>query len=1092
MHHKNKIVFGIFVAATLLATFLVNRNTSQAVAVYQRTCDLAVYPYNPLAPSSTTGVAAQGHENPLLESCNEHLSYPNAYSPQPPRPEDNPIKPGSEGLRIPIVKHEHAYFNDSGDQNYYYKAAVDKFEITIQSDGYANLPHDQIGCFTPVPPGYAGNAHDLDDCRGDVSDLYGGTSVRKVGDPSNHTIRITWDFGNIVHANRPIIFGNNGAGFVIYDSANGNRTVDLTNPENRKFEFGANFLTRDMGQIWSATTTSKILLRDLVMLRSHYPAHFGDGCPVEGGLTNPNSGWCYADLPHDANGNYIYQTGDVIRPGATPLTYYWFPIGSVASVWKKPPPPVPPPTPPPPPPGPPPAPPPIPPPPAPEPPPPGPPPPPPPAPVRCQSITVFPAQFDTANPSGSTSFSITNITTNPAGFEYPGAFQWTLHSPSAGQLGVQDNTRSAILLNTTAPNAYITVVSDDGLCVATIIGVPPGIPPPPPPPAPPIPPPAPPGPSPAPPAEPPPPPPPPGQIPCQDLQLTQTEFLLVPSLSQAFSVRSVTPSNFNGLISWTHLKNGAVVETKNGYYVSFSNLESGSTIIANAFPTIEHATCTRELRAERVALPPPPSSSFAGTLRKKAFEVTSHGNVIKEGQIAQFELTFQPLVSLPEVIIKDSMRSSLVGTEGDEIKLIHNAFGPGKDFKVEKKKNSVTSSVPTCGSVSGIAPPLCSEGSVLSIDGLKLRHGADEEIHITYRGKLEHSKIKKEYCKTLEPSFCGEKFTNETNAKTGALTLSEDSDTLYTPCPFLLTQGIGDVILERDLDIGSDISSCAGVPNIEGPVITSPPPPPPSSIPKTGAGDVPNIPSHRLCQESNMALSGRPTGYQNPLKSVSSAICEISLTLADVVTPPKIRSDVLENIARITRANSNLGIGHDVTVSDLNHPTLQSASPNPNFEIYKLKNGNLIVDAYTQPVAAGGRTYVVENGDLIIKGNITYSDLPYDFNNLKNVPVIAFIVINGKIQIDPSVTRLDGVFVALSGSRAESGKIVASSPSSAGLKIEGSMYGDIQPLFESRSYVGSARRGEGTITINYDGRLFYNMPPGLKEILDVAPEQVAR
>jgi hypothetical protein len=433
------------------------------------------------------------------------------------------------------------------------------------------------------------------------------------------------------------------------------------------------------------------------------------------------------------------------------------------------------------------------------------------------------------------------------------------------------------------------------------------------------------------------------------------------------------------------------------------------------------------------------------------------------------------------------MRSSHIGTEGDEIKLVKGAFD-GKDFKVEKKSGATSTSIPTCGAIVG---SLCYEGSILSNDGMKLRSAADEEIRITYRGKLHSSKIKKAYCKMLEPSFCGEKFTNNTNAKSGSLTLSAATDTLYTPCPFLLTQGIGDVIFERDLDVGSDISSCAGVPNIEGPTITSPPPAPPT-VPKTGTGDVLNIAPHTLCQQSNTGDAALPEGYRNPLKSVSSAICEISLTFADIVTPPRIRANVLENIARITRSNSNLGMGQNVTVADLNNPPLKGQSPNPNFEIYKLKNENLTVDAFTQPVAAGGRTYVIENGDLIIKGNITYGPTPYDLNNLKNIPVIAFIVINGKIEIDPSVTRLDGVFVTFSGNRPQSGKITASAPSSAGLKIEGTVYGDIEPLFESRSYIGSARRGEGTITINYDGRLFYNMPPGLKEILDVAPEQVAR
>ncbi|MBI4994321.1 hypothetical protein HZC21_01595 [Candidatus Peregrinibacteria bacterium] len=1049
------VIIGLFYIASTL-------NPLKAKFAYGNPCTLFTLPYNPDA-----GDILDNSDSPYInflssDECNKHLSYPNQYFPQPPLKSENLVKTGSEKKKLSVATHEHAYVNDSDYNNppntYYYKSFIDRFEITIQPDGFSNLYANSITC------NYIGSNTDLADCDGYAPDLYGGTKVTKVLNSQNKTITITWDFAqNSAYNNggRPSRYGNNGPNFVSYDQNGTPSFIDLTKPENRKMEFHVNLPTKDNGEIWSATTTSRVLIGPVAILQKNYSKNYNKGCNKEGSFTNNENGWCYIPPPSGFK-------AEVLSTPSGPHTFYWFPIGNVATVWKKPPPPQPPPLPP-----------------AtltvtkivinndggkadqkdfslfvdakkvksgekntfetgthtvseinssgytakitgdcsasgivslkagenkqctiinddiPQ-------PTPPPPPKECISISVYPSSFNTADLS-----TIFNVIVNPTDFK--GKFIWELINPGPfTQISVDEKNSKNAVLALPALNTTITVKSDDGKCSANISGFTVEPPIPPQPPTPPIPP--------VPPIPPTPP---------------------VPPVPPSPPAPPAPPGGGGGV----YIPPGG-----GGGYI------------------------------------PPSLPIPAGILVKTAFEAISHSNVIKKDETAQFEITFIPSSATAEVIIKDTLKGQITGSENGKIALIQNGFGTNKSFKVEKKKLGVATEILFCPP-SGLVPnaTTCFWGSPFKNEGLKIKNiAADETVIVTYKGKLIKSNINENYCKNLQ-AFCGEKFTNTATATIGGAA----SATLYTPCPFLLTQGIGDVIFEKDLAYGSDIFSCGGIPNIEGQIITPPPPEEPE-FPKTGAGSILNIPSHTLCQESNTENPNAPKAYQNPLKSVSSAICEVSLALADMLTPPKIRADILENIARITRFNDNLGVGQNVSISDLNNPPLLGRNPNPNFLVYKLKNGDLTINKFSLPVSRGSKTYVVENGDLIINGDIAYEDFGFNLADANNIPSIAFVVINGNIRVAPNVKLLSGVFVALKKDKSGTGKFLGQGPSANPLKILGSVYGDIEPLFASRSYIGSPKLGQGTITINFDGRIFYNMPPGLKEILEIGQEQVAR
>ena len=475
-----------------------------------------------------------------------------------------------------------------------------------------------------------------------------------------------------------------------------------------------------------------------------------------------------------------------------------------------------------------------------------------------------------------------------------------------------------------------------------------------------------------------------------------------------------------------------------------------------------------------------------GTLEKRGFSLPARGNVIQLGQQAQYELNFQALSPLPHVTIWDTMRPTLVGDKGGELTLDLNAFD-GRPFAVQRVTPTGSQPLFRCDEQPDARVRTCYRGSPFTNNGLTVFNlDTLERVVILYRATLTRSAITAEFCKNLPREFCGEKFKNEARDSLGNVA----GQFLYTPCPFLLTRGIGDVILERDLSVGSDILSCSGLPNIEGPVIRPEIPTPPMETPRTGPDDIINVPRHTVCKQSNQNTSSIPEAFRNPFQSLSSGICELSLNLSDDLTRPAIEKAILANVTRFTRFNDNLGVGTARTLTNL---TEQPDAPltNPNAAVYKLKGANLTIDPFVQPVGSGSRTYIIEDGDLIINGNVRF-DENVTINSFKDTPSIAFIVINGSIRIAPTVTELDGVYVALKGESENSGKIFGSAPSERSLVVDGSIVGDLEPLFESRSYIGDARRNQGTIVINYGGWLFYNLPPVLRDIITIQEEQVAR
>ena len=169
---------------------------------------------------------------------------------------------------------------------------------------------------------------------------------------------------------------------------------------------------------------------------------------------------------------------------------------------------------------------------------------------------------------------------------------------------------------------------------------------------------------------------------------------------------------------------------------------------------------------------------------------------------------------------------------------------------------------------------------------------------------------------------------------------------------------------------------------------------------------------------------------------------------------------------------------------------LEAFAVNGNKNILAVKNGDLTIEncGTSGFMLSGVRSVVVEKGNLILKCNMGYADATSSF---------AFIVKGGNIVVDPGVlaqpnsgvSALAGVFVAIDDGITGAGQFrsLGNGASQRILKVDGSMYGDAKPLFDSRLYVRGNTAYEILTTgiiLSYSNRALVNPPPLLSQYLN--------
>lgn len=179
-----------------------------------------------------------------------------------------------------------------------------------------------------------------------------------------------------------------------------------------------------------------------------------------------------------------------------------------------------------------------------------------------------------------------------------------------------------------------------------------------------------------------------------------------------------------------------------------------------------------------------------------------------------------------------------------------------------------------------------------------------------------------------------------------------------------------------------------------------------------------------------------------------------------------------------------------VSINDLKvtaETALASYQLNGNPNVYSVK-GNLTIENCVNNtfVLSGVKTLVVE-GNLTIKCNIGYQ-------SNDTTSSWAFITKNGDIKIyngngTPNVgavTNIAGVYVAIKGTTGGNITYDGANTTTSILRLDGSMYGNAKPLFDSRLYVRGTNAYDILTTgviLSYSNRALVNPPPLLSNFL---------
>lgn len=166
-------------------------------------------------------------------------------------------------------------------------------------------------------------------------------------------------------------------------------------------------------------------------------------------------------------------------------------------------------------------------------------------------------------------------------------------------------------------------------------------------------------------------------------------------------------------------------------------------------------------------------------------------------------------------------------------------------------------------------------------------------------------------------------------------------------------------------------------------------------------------------------------------------------------------------------------------------------APNPSTldldnKVY-IRNGDLNIDRPLSfnPFGQYGNGTIVVRGDLDVNENITYYTTP-TLSDMNKLPSAAWIV-EGDINIDPSVTDLAGVFIALDDGTG-TGKISTGTTGTGNdrpLVVSGVMIA--REFAFQRKAVTEYEDAVPSEKIIYDGRLLANTPPGLQDFAQTLP-----
>ena len=257
------------------------------------------------------------------------------------------------------------------------------------------------------------------------------------------------------------------------------------------------------------------------------------------------------------------------------------------------------------------------------------------------------------------------------------------------------------------------------------------------------------------------------------------------------------------------------------------------------------------------------------------------------------------------------------------------------------------------------------------------------------------------------------------------------------------------------------------------------------AISTTGGGTSLVKDTSKMANVSDVADGVTGLTKENNKNFVWVGVGENTSSYSDTVTDSTAVQTVVNTGSGLTHTLTTKVNTDSVNVALANVTSLESAelkSYNGLQNVFILKGKNLVIDSIPSGLR-GATTYIVEGGDLVINGNLLYSEN------------IAFVVKGGNIRVADDVTKITGTYITIPVS-GNGGNIIAE-PSDKQLVVSGSLYGNISQLVDNRTYIdNNSTKGVinvGTI-VSFGSSLFKKPAPLVGQFISeyVATQKVAK
>jgi hypothetical protein len=570
---------------------------------------------------------------------------------------------------------------------------------------------------------------------------------------------------------------------------------------------------------------------------------------------------------------------------------------------------------------------------------------------------------------------------------------------------------------------------------------------------------------------------------CQNLNL-------VPQGNNQYCAETVPPEYANQVV-WSFP--GSFNLYNNNRCITLNNIPPNATLQAS----VPNTACQDSL-----SFPPPPPPKKPPTVEKDARILTQTGyskviSISNTGKIEiEYRIRFTPGSSDPvSATLLDTISNGGYIQGQYPQKFEHLPGTPPVPGRIEYRDSMVVTGVNQCtGDLTNASN--CYTGEIVS--GLQLIK-VTNPVTITYKGEVVNSAITEPNCNL--GVVCQENYENKVEVDYqfpslptqpgGSGHITSNLVRLQIFCQYVLSRAAGDIFLETDLQTGIDIYKCTKYKTTTG-VVISPRPVVVQEVIKVGQGDTQIVSiGHEVCDQGQAGnLTGELKETFGDTSKLSSQICELKLRAGASWDKTAVTNSIDENKTRIARWEPNLSPG-----------TVLNKAPQDQTQVYRVKGGDLIIDNTSQYFledGKGAKTFIVEDGDLIIRDNIKYGACQTGNCNLRQTASLAFIVLNGNVYVDPNVTDLAGIYFVQQGSQGNGKLFSGTGPGNAkavsnkSLNVLGSIFGDFEPLLQSRKAAGDPGKDEGSLVVRFDQRIIINTPPGLQDLVDIQESEVAR